>query len=203
MSSPTQRRSQRSSASATPRRDQREPEAPGSSPMQTGFGPDNQLRSEASQASDLSLQVPGQGTPRANGAQAPPSSSPLFFRSSPANAAANGVNVSSPLGQPPSSDGGQTPRASGQTIGGALILARCDKTTFWLTTRTDSSPIRYASSSSAAPRTAGNRTDALRSESSGLFVRSPHSNAPTAAINRRHDVDSDILSSNGLSLIHI
>lgn len=62
---------------------------------------------------------------------------------------------------------------------------------------TDSSPIRYASSSSAAPQTAGNRTDQIRSESSGLFVRSPHSSAPSAAINRRHDVDSDILSSNG------
>lgn len=62
---------------------------------------------------------------------------------------------------------------------------------------TDSSPIRYASSSTGAPtpRTAANRTDQLRSESSGLFLRSPQSSAPSAAINRRHDVDSDILSS--------
>lgn len=72
-----------------------------------------------------------------------------------------------------------------------------DMSRYQLTWPPDSSPIQYASSSTGGPRTAGNRTDALRSESSGLFVRSPHSNLPSAAINRRHDVDSDILGSSG------
>ncbi|GAB7347599.1 hypothetical protein MBLNU459_g4477t1 [Dothideomycetes sp. NU459] len=158
--------------------------------MQPGFGPDDQLRSEASQASQDSLQVPDQNTPRANRSSQntsniPPTSSPLFFRSSPANGSANGasannLDISSPLRQQSAapSDGGQTPRASGQTMG-------------------DSSPIRYGSSSSVGPRTAGNRTDAIRSESSGLFVRSPYSGAPSGARNRRHDIDSDLLSSSG------
>lgn len=105
--------------------------------MQSGFGPDDQLRSEASQqASQDSLQLPNQGTPRANrtsqnSANIPPTSSPLFFRSSPANGSANGVganglDISSPLGQhsAASSDGGQTPRASGQTLGGPSILVQ-------------------------------------------------------------------------------
>ena len=57
----------------------------------------------------------------------------------------------------------------------------------------DSSPIRYMSSSSAAPRANGHRADAIRSESSGLFVHS--SGVP--AIQRRHDIESDIYGSGG------
>jgi len=70
----------------------------------------------------------------------------------------------------------------------------------WLVQRliasAESSPIRYMSSSSVGPRTTGNRTDALRSESSGLFVRSPLSGAVSAR-NRRHDINSDLLESGG------
>ncbi|KAI9712422.1 MAG: hypothetical protein M1820_001635 [Bogoriella megaspora] len=67
-------------------------------------------------------------------------------------------------------DGDRTPRPSGFTAG-------------------DSSPIRYASSSSAAN---GQRTDNIRSSSSGLFVRSSLGEG-TAARSRRHDINSDIL----------
>lgn len=130
MSSPTQRRSQRASESVTPRQDQQNTEIPPSSPMQTGSdGPDEQLRTE-SQASQPSLQLPNQETPRANRSsqntsQIPPASSPLFFRSSPANGSqdgANGVNISSPLRQESlaPSDGGATPRPFSQNFGGNL-----------------------------------------------------------------------------------
>ncbi|KAF2227870.1 MCM2/3/5 family-domain-containing protein [Elsinoe ampelina] len=184
MSSPASRRT------ATPRRSNQSA-APESSPLQPGFGPDDQLRSEASQASNRQQ---SQETPRGNRtsqetSQNPPTSSPLFYQSSPANGAAsrslngalnvaNGIGMSSPLrmsSEPPVDDA-QTPRPSGITNG-------------------ESSPIRYTSSSSVvgAPRTNGNRTDALRSESSGLFVRSPGNSAR----NRRHDIQSDILGSGG------
>lgn len=64
----------------------------------------------------------------------------------------------------------------------------------WLTDlESDSSPIRYMSSSSAAPRTSGNRADVLRSESSGLFVHS----TGVPAMQRRHDIESDIYASGG------
>ncbi|GAB7341172.1 hypothetical protein MBLNU457_7467t1 [Dothideomycetes sp. NU457] len=169
---------------------QRGTEAPRSSPP-AEYGPDDQLRSEASQASQQQAQ--SQETPRANRTSQDTSqnnltSSPLFFRSSPANGSttrsvingSNGIGASSPLRQQSAapSDGGRTPRASGMTMG-------------------DSSPIRYASSSSGGPaRTPGPRTDALRSESSGLFVRSPLSRGAVGAVQRRHDINSDILSPN-------
>lgn len=126
MSSPPQRRPDGSSEAGTPRRSPTNTDAIRSSPMQTDFGPDDQLQAEASQASIPSLQVPDQGTPRANSAsqnnsQIPATSSPLFFRSSPANpsidGSVHGVPISSPA---PPSDGGATPRASGQTIGGRV-----------------------------------------------------------------------------------
>lgn len=133
MSSPPQqqRRMDGSSAPGTPSRGQANSQVPRSSPMQMETGADDQPRTEESQASQTSLQVPAQVTPRGNRAsqhqdtsQNPPTSSPLFFRSSPANSAslngvtANPIDASSPLGQA-SSDGGATPKASGQTIGGA------------------------------------------------------------------------------------
>ncbi|KAG9698862.1 DNA replication licensing factor mcm4, partial [Aureobasidium melanogenum] len=152
------------------------PPAAPSSPPQDNYGPDEQLRSEAA-ASQNSLQPPTDGTTQ--NSQQPPASSPLFFHSSPAvNAGADGMNSPMRAESTLPSDGGPTPRASGQTIG-------------------DSSPIRYASSSSGAPLTAGNRTNQLRSDSSGLFVRSPYSGGPVGAANRRHDIESDILSGSG------
>ncbi|KAF4547475.1 DNA replication licensing factor mcm4-like protein [Elsinoe fawcettii] len=182
MSSPASRRT------ATPRRSNQPTAVPGSSPTQPDFGPDDQLRSEASQASGRQQ---SQETPRGNRtsqetSQNPLTSSPLFFQSSSVNAAAehtrngglngaNGVGISSPLrmSSEPPTDGGQTPRPSGTTNG-------------------DSSPLRYSSSVAGGPRTTTNRTDVLRSESSALFVRSPNS-----ARNRRHDIQSDILASGG------
>lgn len=105
MSSPAQRRSQRPSASATPRRSTRNSQIPSSSPAPVG--PDEQLHSEASQAS----QRDSQATPRNSRLQSASTQSPLFFRSSP-------VNSSAPANGAAESDGGATPRASGMTIGG-------------------------------------------------------------------------------------
>ncbi|KAF2173510.1 hypothetical protein M409DRAFT_15790 [Zasmidium cellare ATCC 36951] len=153
----------------------------------------SQLRSEANAASQ-------QGTPRGtqnsqSQSQAPPTSSPLFFRSSPAGSqsqsqsqslnvpAANGVG-SSPLRQRvdaptpgiQSSEGGRTPRANGG-IG-------------------DSSPIHYGPSSDAAtPAANGHRPD--RTSSSGLFVRSGLSGGAASARERRHDINSDLLENSG------
>lgn len=135
MSSPASRRSNRNSVNGTPRRSAANSEALMSDPsLPDADAANDQLRSEADQAS--------QDTPRANArssqntsqSQAPPTSSPLFFRSSPAGSqsqsqsqsqslnapAGNGVNVSSPLRQQSdaaSSRGGRTPRPSG-AIGG-------------------------------------------------------------------------------------
>jgi DNA replication licensing factor MCM4 len=126
MSSPTSRRSNRNSTGGTPRRSNRNSQGPMSDASLPGSDPPNEQAARASQ----------RGTPRAGArssqdtsqSQAPPTSSPLFFRSSPAGSqsqsqsqslnvpAANGVNGSSPLRQQndrTSSQGGQTPRASG------------------------------------------------------------------------------------------
>lgn len=111
MSSPTKRRSQRTSASATPRRSARGA-IPSSSPAPVG--PEEQLQSEASQAS----QRGSQGTPRNSRLQSASTQSPLFFRSSPANPSGSGAGNDAPE----SDDGGATPKASGMTIGGMLNL---------------------------------------------------------------------------------
>ncbi|EAT89997.2 DNA helicase [Parastagonospora nodorum] len=163
MSSPGQRRSQRTSASATPRRSARGA-IPSSSPAPVG--PDEQLQSEASQAS----QRGSQATPRNNRlhSAATATESPLFFRSSPANPSGSGAAN----GAEESDDGGATPRASGMTIG-------------------DSSPIHYASSSSPGRARNAQNTD-IRSSSSNLFVRGPES----AARSRRSDVHSDVFGAN-------
>jgi DNA replication licensing factor MCM4 len=109
MSSPAQRRSQRTSASATPRRSARgqNSEIPISSPAPAG--PDEQLQSEASQAT----QRGSQATPRNTRFQTTSTQSPLFFRSSPANPSNSG-----PANGDEESDGGATPKASAMTIGG-------------------------------------------------------------------------------------
>lgn len=102
MSSPPQRRSQRTSASATPRRSARGQ----NSQMQSSpapVGPDEQLQSEATQASQRGPQA----TPRNARFQTTSTQSPLFFQSSPAPA--NGAEES---------DGGATPKASAMNIGG-------------------------------------------------------------------------------------
>ncbi|RDL29986.1 DNA helicase [Venustampulla echinocandica] len=166
MSSPSHRR-QRSSQSATPRRSSQRNAIPSSPPDPAAA----QLQSEAasSQGNDNGN---GNGTPR----RAPLTSSPMIYRSSPADMARANANrerdISSPLRQMSNTqttqqDGDRTPRAGG--------LAR------------DSSPIRYASSSSPgggfASRQQSMQPD-LRSESSGLFVRSSRSAAPTSSARR-------------------
>lgn len=130
MSSPTSRRSNRNSVNGTPRRSTRGSEAPMSyPPLQDADATNDQVQSEAGQASQ-------QNTPTGNvrssqntsQSQAPPTSSPLFFRSSPQVEsqsqsrslnvpAATGVNGSSPLRQ--RSDAA-TPRPSGG-IGGTRV----------------------------------------------------------------------------------
>ena len=138
MSSPASRRSNRNSVNGTSSRRDRNSDAPMSDPPLPDPASD-QLQSEADRASQ-------QDTPRDNArssqdesqSQAPPTSSPLFFRSSPAGSqsqsqsqslgvpGANGVNISSPLRQrndAASSQDGRTPRPSG-AIGGEIVARR-------------------------------------------------------------------------------
>ncbi|KAI9846953.1 MAG: DNA replication licensing factor, mcm4 component [Thelocarpon superellum] len=112
-------------------------------------------------------------------------SSPLFFRSSPVPAAAPGpMDVSSPIhyaSTTPDADG--TPRANGQAIG-------------------DSSPLRYASSSSPARVAKGPAPPTSNhpgSSSSALFVRSSRNALPGSSlpsVNRRGDIHSDLTTPN-------
>jgi DNA replication licensing factor MCM4 len=143
MSSPASRHSNRNSLNGTPRRSSQrgsqalinDADLPGSDPAS------QQLQSEADAA---------QTTPRANAqnsqdtsqSQVPPTSSPLFYQSSPAGSQSqsqsqslnlpqgNGINISSPLRQQVdagSSQGGRTPRLSGafggQSIGYVVMRA--------------------------------------------------------------------------------
>ncbi|KAK1062229.1 MCM DNA helicase complex subunit [Friedmanniomyces endolithicus] len=193
-SSPASRRSNRRSVNGTPQRRSRNSQAPPSSDpiLPDADAAEQQQQSDVQQPSQDDR---NQNTPRGNvrlsqdesQSQAPPTSSPLFFRSSPAGSQsqsqsqslnlprANGVAVSSPLRQQAaarSSDGGRTPRAHGG-MG-------------------ESSPIHYASSSDPAGRaTNGHRPDNVSSD--GLFVRS----GATPARSRRHDIDSDLLDAGG------
>ncbi|KAK2740224.1 hypothetical protein FQN55_008950 [Onygenales sp. PD_40] len=119
-----------------------------------------------------------------------PSSSPLFFQSSPpagtqpapaaAAAAASRMEISSPVrGSSNAGDGERTPRGNARAV-------------------RDSSPIRYMSSSS--PTRAANRhsrTADIHSSSSGLFVRSSQSIGSAGAPNlstRRGAIHSDAFS---------
>ncbi|KAK3717994.1 MCM DNA helicase complex subunit [Vermiconidia calcicola] len=189
MSSPASRRSNRNSVNGTPKRNQNGSQAPNSdAALPNSDAANDQIQAEAEHSSQ-------QNTPRGNAnasqetsqSQAPPTSSPLFFRSSPAGSQSqsqslnapgvNGVGISSPLRQQndaASSQGGRTPRPSAG-FGG-------------------SSPIHYAPSSDAAgPTTNGQRAD--HTSSTGLFVRSPLSGAAAGARARRHDINSDVFES--------
>lgn len=113
MSSPTKRRTQRSSASATPRRATRNSAIPSSpAPM----GAEDQLQSEASQASSRGLLATPSGSRLQAGSTQ--SQSPLFFRSSPVNGSAGDANGAA------ESDGGATPKASAMNMGGKISLRR-------------------------------------------------------------------------------
>ncbi|KAF2711307.1 DNA replication licensing factor mcm4 [Pleomassaria siparia CBS 279.74] len=179
MSSPEKRRSQRSTASVTPRRSGRNnprgSALPESSPAPAG--PEDQIQTEASQASHRGPQA----TPRNSRLrESNNTDSPLFFRSSPANGsgsgAANGAGVDAMDEDEDEDDGGATPKASGITIG-------------------DSSPIHYASSSSPGRARNAQHTD-IRSSSSALFVRGT---AESAARNRRSDIHSDVFGNGAAS----
>nr|POE47973.1 dna replication licensing factor mcm4 [Quercus suber] len=166
MSSPVSRRSARNSVNGTPRRNTRTSQTPASSDPVL---PD---------ADDSAQNTPRAGTrssQQTSQSQNPPTSSPLFFRSSPAGsqsqsqsqslnarASSNRIAISSPLKHANNSDGGRTPRAAGG-MGG--------------------------------PATDRNRPD--RTSSTGMFVRSSLSNAGATALNRRHDIESDVLESGG------
>jgi len=189
MSSPASRRSKRNSASATPTRSTRNSAQPASSPA-AAVAPSSPAAQEEPNQS--------QRTPRAS-QQNVASSSPLFFRSSPVNGAANmngndAMQISSPLKQV--SIAGSTPRGRVQPPGGTSPMQSLSQV---LTQMPDSSPIRYASSSSPTRATNGNvhRQSDIPTSSSGLFVRTPRSSAPGAsALNnsRRGDIHSDIFS---------
>ncbi|RFU31335.1 hypothetical protein B7463_g5024, partial [Scytalidium lignicola] len=169
MSSPAHRR-QRSSQSATPRRSSRRgTQAVPTSPIDPAAA---QLHNEAASSQEGSQ---NNATPR----RPLQSSSPVNYRSSPVEPDYPMRDVSSPLRQMSNTqttrtDGDRTPRASGQLIG-------------------DSSPIRYASSSSPGGGFANRQQSALHSDSSGLFVRSSRSLGHGSAVNvsRRGDIDSD------------
>ena len=141
MSSPASHRSNRSSINGTPQRRRQNAELPPlSSPtVSDANAADEQLQSEASQIDTQGDDAPMQDvTPRRrNGSsqntsqsQAPPTSSQLFFRSSPTQSQSQslrppqgfgGIGSSSPLRQSvtASSDAGTTPRAA-QGYGGIV-----------------------------------------------------------------------------------
>ncbi|ROT36858.1 MCM2/3/5 family protein [Sodiomyces alkalinus F11] len=203
MSSPTRRRSTRSSQAGTPRRSTRNSSVAQSSPA---AGPADNASQEGSQEGSQGARTPRQ--PRPSRLQ----SSPLVYQSSspapaPAPAAAdrNGPsnhNVSSPLRHmtnsqssaaarpPPSSplrqqtdtqsqgDGDRTPRASAQMR--------------------DSSPIRYDPSSSPgrSVRPPHSHSDLRSESSSGLFV----SDRSATARSRRGDINSDALGPSSRSV---
>ena len=121
MSSPSaSRRAQRSRQSATPKQSNRSSRPVPSSPL-AGSGADNQLLSEASEASQR------QNSPRIRtnaNQQRAADSSPMLFRSSPAAAdlRSDGPNRSSPPVQDANmTDGDRTPRASGANFGGSCF----------------------------------------------------------------------------------
>lgn len=166
MSSPTKRRTQRSSASATPRRSARTT----NTQIPSSPGPEEQLQTEASQASQREPELTA--TPRHARLQttSTQSQSPLFFRSSPAPATGSGAAQGDD-----ESDGDATPKASGMNMG-------------------DSSPIHYASSSSPGRARNALNTD-IRSSSSALFVRGSQS----AARSRRSDIHSDVFGTSSVN----
>ncbi|KAI9824903.1 MAG: hypothetical protein M1832_001508 [Thelocarpon impressellum] len=182
--SPAPRRSQRSSQAGTPRRPSaRSSHQPRSSPPPGSAA----AARRGGGSSAVSSPRPGaqrNGMPKVAGPEA--ASSPLFYRSSPAPAAAGSgpesMEMSSPLHQPSDAmDNDRTPRAKTQAVG-------------------DSSPIRYASSSSPTRAVSGQEQRQANNpaSSSSLFVRSsrtPGAENPLLIASRRGDIHSDRLGS--------
>ncbi|KAF2862982.1 putative DNA replication licensing factor mcm4 [Piedraia hortae CBS 480.64] len=153
-----------SSRRGTPRRNRRAPSIGNAPPSSDQPLPEAATPRRAARSSQMTSQ-----------SQNPPTSSPLFFGTSPAKTQSQSQDQDVAMGGMPSSptrrpdDGDTTPRA----------------------TRTsrmrDSSPLHYATSSEAA----GPAGQVPGSSSTGLFVPENSSNA----LNRRHDIQSDILQS--------
>ncbi|MCJ1309593.1 hypothetical protein MMC25_003253 [Agyrium rufum] len=168
MSSPAQRRSQRASQSSTPLRHARNSSTPN-----TPTGPAPTSRTNGF--------LDPQATPRASQRNVP-TSSPLFFNSSPANGqtAGNGnhrMDISSPVRQASS--------VADESVNGVRIPR-------------DSSPINYASSSSPVRATNGNRNiNSDLPSSQPLFLSDASQARNPRAINttRRSDLHSDFSSS--------
>ncbi|KMQ49279.1 Mini-chromosome maintenance, DNA-dependent ATPase [Trichophyton rubrum] len=159
-------RPSQSSANSTPSRGTAQPQVVISSPApsrQTQNNPDQTTTPRNRRVAD-------------NGV---PSSSPIFFQSSPAGAgsAANAApDRSSPMPSSPLGDRDTTPRPTRPLV-------------------EDSSPIRYMSSSSPGrPGNSQTRRNDIPTSSSGLFLRSPNPNAITT---RRGDIHSDAFSTTG------
>lgn len=179
MSTPRNRRSQRGSVSGTPKRSARN--TPSSAPVVS------------------SPQRQDQGVPRASN-QNVHSSSPLFFRSSPVNGAANSnsygrMEISSPLRQASNvGDDDVTPQGRSRPPNGTNLGTSHRS---FLTLGSDSSPIRYVPSSSPTRAANGNNhhQSNIPSSSSGLFVCDSRSSVPgSSGLNnsKRGDIHSEI-----------
>ncbi|DAA78923.1 TPA_exp: DNA helicase [Trichophyton benhamiae CBS 112371] len=159
-------RPSRSSANSTPSRGTAQPQVVISSPApsrQTQNNPDQTTTPRNRRVADNGI----------------PSSSPIFFQSSPAGAgpAANAApDRSSPMPSSPLGDRDTTPRPTRPLV-------------------EDSSPIRYMSSSSPGqPGNSQARRNDIPTSSSGLFIRSSNPNGITT---RRGDIHSDTFSTTG------
>lgn len=177
-------RPSRSSANSTPSRGTAQPQVVISSPApsrQTQNNPDQTTTPRNRRVADNGI----------------PSSSPIFFQSSPAGAgpAANAApDRSSPMPSSPLGDRDTTPRPTRPLVEGlscrlCKMLYSC--TNFYI----DSSPIRYMSSSSPGrPGNSQARRNDIPTSSSGLFIRSSNPNGITT---RRGDIHSDTFSTTG------
>ncbi|KAK2879378.1 hypothetical protein FQN49_000946 [Arthroderma sp. PD_2] len=158
-------RPSRASANSTPSRASAQPQVVITSPA-----PSRQSQNAAQTTTPRTRRTGNNGIP---------SSSPMFFESSPvggARAAGNGADRSSPMPSSPLGDRETTPRATRPLV-------------------EDSSPIRYMPSSSPGrPANSQSRQNDIPTSSSGLFLRSPN---PNDINTRRGDIHSDAFSSTG------
>ncbi|KAH1938705.1 hypothetical protein KXV48_004847 [Aspergillus fumigatus] len=151
-----------------------------SSPARSTRSRQLQTSSPTPRAADEQSQATPRASRRLRGEAAVPSSSPMFFQSSPSKADSSAETPDVRMDEPSSpmresstmDEGDRTPRGNA-------------------TTMRDSSPIRYMSSSS--PTRAQNRQSRrsdIPSSSSGLFVSSRPSIESNRAVSRRSDLHS-------------
>ncbi|KAM5446061.1 MCM DNA helicase complex subunit [Microsporum audouinii] len=157
-------RPSRASANSTPSRESAQPQVVISSPA-----PSRQSQNPAQTTTPQTRRIVDNGIP---------SSSPIFFQSSPegGRSAANAPDRSSPMPSSPLGDRETTPRPTRPLV-------------------EDSSPIRYMPSSSPGrPGNSQSRRNDIPTSSSGLFLRSPN---PNDIATRRGDIHSDAFSTTG------